>query len=195
MRKIQKVFLYAFVALSMLLITSCASSQTGSSIPTEEKKQVVSYSTWPYYSFEDAVDTAATIVYGRAGKKGETKVFEGASGKEAGDYYREVPIETLEVVKGNADNGVVISVEPGGETEDTCYILDGAQLYEEGQEYIVFLAEEGWTLAPYAMMTVDVGIVDTSNGLLPGIDWIEEKDYPQSMPVEEYLDAIRREME
>lgn len=195
MRKIQKVFLCVFVALSMLLITSCASSQTGSSIPTEEKKQVVSYSTWPYYSFEDAVDTAATIVYGCVGEKGETRQIEGTSGEEADDYCRDVPIEALEVLKGEALNGTVAAIEPGGETADTLYIMEGACLYEEGQEYVLFLNEYGASLAPYAMMTVDDGIVDTSNGLLPGIDWIEEKDYPQSMPVEEYLDAIRREME
>ena len=183
-----------FIAL-ILIGTGCSVSSGNSSIPTEEKKQVTAQASWKYYSFEDAVNAAETIVYGRAGQKGETKKFDGAADDSVINYYRKVPIEVLKLIKGQAPNsGTVDAIEPGGETADTCYIMEGAKLFEKDKEYIIFMNHLGAALAPYAVLDVTDGVVET-NGLIPGIDWTVDTDYPKTMPVDDYLNLIEKALE
>lgn len=167
-------------------------------IPTEQKEKITGHAMWPYYDFSGAVDASAVIVYGKSGEAGNTQKFWGKSGDNPGDYYREVPMEAIQVLKGEArSDNTVYCIEPGGETRDKVYELEGTIPFEAGKEYVLFLAEEGWVLAPEAMIPVENGMITTH--LVPSASEEAESDdstdTPVTMPVEDYLTLIEKELE
>ncbi len=182
---------FGLLAMAAAVLAGCASSQTGRSIPTEEKKVVEGSGSWAYYTFEDAVEEAKIIVYGTAGEGGEAKRREGADGKSAIDYYHEVPITVKELVKGEG-SGTVTYREYGGETADTVYKVLDIKPIETGKDYILFLDEKGYPLPPYTMAPVEDGAVHTTN--VPDSVKDEDGRAPESLPIEEYLEMIKNAM-
>lgn len=190
-RKKWTMALCGLLAVIMALLSGCVSSQTGSSTPTEEKQQVYGTAEWVYYSFEEAINEASTIVYGTAGERGETKLREGAPGESAIEFYREIPITIKELVKGEG-SGTVAYKEYGGETEDTVYIMRDFTPLEAGKEYILFLHEDGYSLPPNTLIPVEDGAVSTV--FVPDSALDENGEAPESIPVDDYIAMIQEAM-
>ena len=187
----KKALLAGVQAVVKALLSGSVSSQTGSSIATEEKKMVGGTAEWIYYDFEEAVDKASTIVYGTAGERGETKVREGTEGEGTMDFYREIPITIKELAKGEG-SGTVTYKEYGGETEDTVYTLRDFTPVETGKEYILFLYDNGFPLPPNTLIPVENGAVSTA--FVPDSALDENGKAPESIPVDDYIAMIEEAM-
>lgn len=190
-RKKWTMALCGLLAVIMALLSGCVSSQTGSSTPTEEKRQMQATAEWVYYDFEEAINEANTIVYGTAGERGETKLREGAEGEGTLDFYREIPITIKELLKGEG-SGTVIYKEFGGETEDTVYTLRDFVPLEAGKEYILFLDKDGFSLPPNTLIPVEDGAVSTA--FVPDSALDENGEAPESIPVDDYIAMIQGAM-
>ena len=145
------------------------------------KLTIASERDYPWYTLEEAVDKAVTIAYGKAVEKSETK------GNTVYEYYKEVTIEVLEIIKGDKDTKTFTYFETGGETEDAIYKVNGKEAVELGKEYIFFLKQYGAHLSPEALLPVEDGVVLTKGKVAPeskGSDEVNE------ISVGEYIRAI-----
>ena len=72
----------------------------------KEKETIIGSGMWPDYTFQSAVDTAVTIVYGTAGEKSETKSRDISLNPDEPTllYYRDVPMEVKALPKGEKES-------------------------------------------------------------------------------------------
>jgi hypothetical protein len=145
---------------------------------------------WPWYTLEEAVDKAVTIVYGKAVEKSETKKHKISAGDWYTDYeyYKEVTIEVLENLKGDMDARTFTYFEVGGETEDVIRIKKHQEPVELGKEYIFLLNQYDIALSPQTLLPVEDGVVLTKGKVAPeskGSDEVNE------ISVGEYIRGIK----
>ena len=159
-----------------------------------EKKVIKGEGMWPAYSFASAIDEAATIVYGRVVDKSATKVHQMAyiNGKSYNEYYKEVSVEVLDILKGDMDDTTVTYLEFGGETKDVIYVFEDIEPVEINGEYIFFLNNYGAALSPMTLLPVDNGTVLTQGKIMPTF---ETGTRSSGVSVESYLRAIESVLE
>ena len=125
---------------------------------------------WVYYTFEEAVAEADTIVYGKVIEKSDTLIHEtGASGgSTVKNLYKEVTIEVLDVIKGDERKDTVTYYEWGGETEDFSQVIDNFDPVNVDEEYIFYLHEPGVTIGgPAGILPVTNGAVSVKGKYAP----------------------------
>lgn len=153
-----------------------------------EKTLVTGHASWPSYTFQDAVDKASVVVYGKAGERGpvqehETSVTPGFSSKE---YYQEVSVESLVLGKGTAgEDGNVTYLDFEVETDTHIYDMEGMEPMETGKEYVLFLSDEGAILSPQMMIPVENGKISTQ--FLPEGTAVSD----ETLPVEEFMELVK----
>ena len=154
-------FTFTFIILSYALVYSFAGS-----LKKDEKEISTSHVAWIGYTAEDAINKASTIVHGIVMNKSETKVHEGytSDGRLVQEYYREVTIRVVDTIKGDND-GTVIYLEMGGETDTHIYQVEGYPYVDVLDEVILLLDDKGALLHPNALLTVSSGTV-TPLGLM-----------------------------
>lgn len=198
---------YWLLSVSMIFMalifmgTGCNISSGSSSIPTEEKKHVEATAEWAYLTFEETVEKADIIIYGTAGERSETKTRSGSSGDNPLDYYREIPIQVKNVVKGQGIGDTAIYREYGGETKDTVYSFRDFTLLESGKEYVLFLNEQGYPLFPSTIIPVEDGQISTflaPDSLKESIQEDQESeatgDVKVILPVQDYITLIQENL-
>ncbi len=209
MKKRSKKMLYVvcgILAASLLLVLICKlfiipsvspeqnspASTNSSETPASQKKTVTGYASWPLYTFESAINESATIVWGKVLGKGDTVINEQTDslGQTFNEYFREVTIEIIDCAKGDIQAGEMIYLEPGGETEDTIYIMDGAPLVTPGQEYIFFLNEHDVFMSPTTLIPVINGNAQTSGLIAPNIP-TGQSISSDSMSAQQYMEEVR----
>ena len=172
--------------------------EVSNDLETAEKTVVKGYACWVGYTFERAVDEAATIVYGKVKSKSDT-LYDERDYPEVFRHYKEVTVEVLEAIKGvTAEETTITYIEHGGETEDAIYILEGVDPVAIGEEYIFFLNDEGLFLSPWTLFSVSDGVVQTG-GLIPSEVSSEQQAYAEDAQSEEYnleqyISAIMEEL-
>ena len=150
---------------------------------------------WPSHTFESAVDEASTIVYGRVVDKSDTKVHEVANvnGQAYYEYYREVSVEVIDILKGNRDDTTITYLEMGGETDEVIYIFDDMEPVEVNGEYVFFLNKYGAFLSPMTLLPVSNGTVLTQGKIVPA-DETSQSTRSVNVSVKSYLEAIQSEL-
>ena len=185
------------ILLSMILVGVCILSGVGINIyqkdsksqSDKEKVVITGSGTWPHHTFESAIDEAVTIVYGKAVGKSNTKVHQISFGEQPSyEYYKEVAIEVIDILKGDMDADTVTYLEFGGETEDVIYIYEDKEELKLGSEYVLFLNQYGAALNPMTLLEVDEDAVLTQGKLIPES---EVSTLSTEVSVESYLNAIK----
>ena len=186
--EIRVTFCIVFVGLLIIGGVSIC-HKNGNTESTIEKKVIKGEGMWPAYTFSSAVDEAVTIVYGKVLGKSDTKVHQVAyvNGQSHNEYYKEVSIEVIDILKGNMDETTVTYLEFGEETEDVIYIFDDIESVELDGEYIFFLNEYGAALSPMTLLPVDDNTVLTQGKIMPES---EVSTLSTDVSVESYLSAI-----
>ena len=181
--------------------TGCSISSGSSSVPTEEKKHVEATAEWAYLTFEETVEKADIIIYGTAGERSETKTRSGGSGDNPLDYYREIPIQVKNVVKGQGIGDTAIYREYGGETKDAVYSFRDFPLLESGKEYVLFLNKQGYSLFPSTIIPVEDGQISTflaPDSVKESIQKEQESesagDVKVILPVQDYITLIQENL-
>ena len=189
-----KAFIFLFV---MLVLAGCSQK------PKEPVEKITHMTTgmWRAYNLEEAVEEAATIVYGVVNTKSDTKYYdvETPEGEKVSKiYYREVEIQVLDCIKGDPDAETVIYEEEGGETEDTIYICTDVHELQEGEEILIFLNETNKLISPEVLFTVDENQqIRVGSDVFPfetaaqKMEAEEKPYYTTELSLEKYCDAIR----
>lgn len=188
----------AFLVLSAGIFTAVHFTQANQEIPTEEKQVITSYPCWREYHIDNAAEDAATIVYGIAGPLGETQIHEVtlSSGKVFKEYHRPVEIQVIQMIKGDMDAETITYLDPGGETEDAIYEMDGVSHIVEGQAYLLFLTEHGTFLNPATCLPVE-----EDGTIIPYWDMRIENEAQarshESLPfsIEDYLAEVQKNLD
>lgn len=151
-----------------------------------EKTVVMGYGSWPLYTFEEGVDKAAVIVYGKAAGRGAVKehVVGSAGDQTMKEYYQEVSIEPITLIKGSA-GGNVTYLDFDVETDTHIYDMEGMDPLEVGKEYVLLLSDRGAPLSPMMVIPVENGKLTTS--FVPE----DREDRQEEMAVEEYLQLLK----
>lgn len=161
---------FGILFLGLLMLGGvCVWHNNGNAESNIEKKVIKGEAMWPAYSFASAVDEAVTIVHGRVVDKSSTKVHQMANvnGQSYNEYYREVSIEVIDILKGKMEDAMVTYLEFGGETEELIYVFDDIEPVEINGEYIFFLNYHGAALSPMTLLPVDNGTVLTQGKIIP----------------------------
>ena len=189
MRK-EKVILLSIVLIGVFILAGTYVNQKSNNIPNNKETIVItSNNSWPYYTFESAIDTAVTIVHGRAVGKSDTKAHQITFDEQPSyEYYKEVSIEVIDILKGDMDATTVTYLEFGGETEDAIYIYEGKEQLKLGSEYVLFLNQYGAALSPKTLLVVEDDVVLTQGKLVPESD---VSTLSIEISVESYLNAIK----
>ena len=193
-KRIKVTFSILFVGLIMLGV-SCLYRNYRNENNNTEKIVVRGEGMWPSHTFESAVDEASTIVYGRVVDKSDTKVHEVANvnGQAYYEYYREVSVEVIDILKGNRDDTTITYLEMGGETEEVIYIFEDMEPVEVNGEYIFFLNKYGAFLSPMTLLPVSNGTVLTQGKIVPA-DETSQSTRSVNVSVKSYLEAIQSEL-
>ena len=109
------------------------------------------------------------------------------------DYYHEVTVEVLENIKGCENQNTIIYKEPGGETEDFIYIMNGVEPLDVDGEYIFFLYDNNTFLNPSTVIAVSDGMVKPSSELVPEV-FGNTRSY-NGISVDAYIEVIRSELD
>ena len=193
-KRIKVTFSILFVGLIMLGV-SCLYRNYRNENNNTEKIVVRGEGMWPSHTFESAVDEASTIVYGRVVDKSDTKVHEVANvnGRAYYEYYKEVSIEVIDILKGTMDHTIFTYLEMGGETEEVLYIFDDMEPVEVNCEYIFFLNKYGAFLSPMTVLPVSNGTVLTQGKIVPKSE-TDQSAESVDISVELYFEAIQTEL-
>ena len=169
--------------------------------PYRRKKHVEATAEWAYLTFEETVEKADIIIYGTAGERSETKTRSGGSGDNPLDYYREIPIQVKNVVKGQGIGDTAIYREYGGETKDAVYSFRDFPLLESGKEYVLFLNKQGYSLFPSTIIPVEDGQISTflaPDSVKESIQKEQESesagDVKVILPVQDYITLIQENL-
>ena len=186
-----KAILFSTVCIGVLMFAGiCIHQKGGISGNTTEKKVVVREGgIWPAYTFSEAIEEAVTIVHGRAVGKSATKAHQITYDDYSPlfEYYKEVSIEVIDILKGKTDNSLVTYLEFGGETEEVIYVFEDIKPVKINSEYIFFLNKHGAALSPMTLLPVENGTVLGQGKIMP----TSETGMPSSdISVESYLGAI-----
>ncbi len=154
---------------------------------------------WAGYQFDDAVEEATTIVWGKVKEIGKTicSSYIASDGSYLRGYHKEVMVEVLESLKGDHTKGAEMTyLESGGETGRAVYVYTGVQEVEPGQEYIFFIGERGFALSPMTVIPVNESVADVRGRVIPesSINPTYSKPVPDEIDLSEYLYAIRRKL-
>lgn len=163
---------------------------------SEEKMLKTAIADWFYINCKQAVNMADTIFRGKVlSRSTETRglpIYKPDGSLYDYDYYREVTIEVLDMVKGDKSQKTILYKEPGGETESLIFKFDGIDPLNIGQEYIFFLYENNTFLNPSAVMPITDGQVWVSDQMCPEELQVEgERVFAQKLPVDTYMKAIK----
>ena len=153
-----------------------------------EKTVVAGYGSWPLYTFEEGVDKAAVIVYGKAAGRGAVKehVVGSAGGQTMKEYYQEVSVEPITLIKGSTGwTGKITYLDFDVETDTHIYDTEGLDPLEVGKEYILLLSDRGAPLSPMMVIPVENGKLTTR--FVPE----DREDGQEEMAVEEYLELLK----
>ena len=188
----------AFLILSAGIFATVHFTQANREIPTEKKQVITSYPCWREYHIDNAAEDATTIVYGIAGPLGKTQIHEVtlSSGKVFREYHRPVEIQVIQMIKGDMDAETITYLDPGGETEDTIYEMEGVSHIIEGQAYLLFLTEHGTFLNPATRLPVE-----EDGTIIPYWDMRIENEAQarsnESLPVslEDYLAEVQKNLD
>ena len=168
---------------------------SGTASDNEEPVSANIFVDWVYYTFEEAVAEADTIVYGKVVEKSDTLIHEGSTsgGGIVKNLYKEVTIEVLEVIKGDKRKNTVTYYEWGGETEDYSQVIDNFDPVNVDGEYIFYLHEPGVTIGgPAGILPVTEGMVSTKGKYAPEVAAGADSG---AMDVEEYISAVKAMLE
>lgn len=138
-----------------------------------EKKISTVDALWPAYTFEEAVEDAETIIYGKVTGKGDTQVEEHviSENKTFREYYRTVTIEVIERIKGDGDSIQVSYLELGGETATQIIEYSGVVPVEVGDHVLLFLRENGSYISPDGLFIEDAnGEIIIPQNMIPQAD-------------------------
>ena len=185
-----KIILLSMVLVGVFILAGTYIYQKSNNTQNNKEKIVItSNNSWPYYTFESAIDTAVTIVHGRAVEKSDTKAHQITFGEQpSSEYYKEVSIDVIDILKGDMDATTVTYLEFGGETEDAIYIYEGKEQLKLGSEYVLFLNQYGAALSPKTLLVVEDNVVLTQGKLVPELD---VSTLSTEISVESYLNAIK----
>ncbi len=162
---------------------------------TTQKYQRVRYGSFVYYSFEQATNTAATILHGKVISKSDTKTYEyiDSVGKECIEFYKEVTIEVIDALKGDISENTITYIEMSdGETDDYIFTIDGLKniLVDIDTEYIFFLNKNGVMISPGCILRVSDGNVIIKGDMLPK-SYTPTDPSSKSIDIETYVNAIK----
>ncbi len=184
------------IMLALLLFSSCADSR--SDAESAEKFTRLTYALWPAYTFEEAIDTAVTIVYGTVSAKSDTQEHyaDCSDGSVYTEYYKNVTVDVIECLKGDTGAKTVNYVEMGGEDKTTVYVYSGIEIVSVGDTVLLFLDDDGSCISPYAFFTENADNNTTvSNDMLPISAYADTESLTQSVNMDDYLSMIRAELE
>ena len=125
---------------------------------------------WPAYTFYEAIEEAETIVYGKVVDKGTTQIEEHVIGEDKTfkEYYRDVTIEVIEMLKGDEESATVNYIEMGGETSTQVTQYSGVVPVSAGDRVILFLRENGSYICPDGLFTEDEeGMITVPQNMMP----------------------------
>ena len=168
---------------------------SGTASDNEEPVSAHIFVDWVYYTFEEAVVEADTIVYGKVVEKSDTLIHEASTSGESTvrNLYKEVTIEVLDVIKGNKRSDTVTYYEWGGETEDFSQVIDNFDPVKVDGEYIFYLHEPGVTIGgPSGILPVTNGVVSIKGKYAP-----EGADDTASgaMDIDKYISDVKAMLE
>ena len=190
MKKI-KILIFT-VIVGLLVLVGIISIKNNKNV---DKEIVTSSALWPSYTFDSAIEQATTIAYGKVVKKNKTKSHQTttSSGNVHTEYYKEVSIKVIDVLKGDVKDKTVTYLEFGGETKDAVYIWEGVEPVDIGDEYIFFLNPYGAFLSPMTLLAVDDGTVLTKGKIAPDAQE-NQGEKISDISVETYLEAIKSKL-
>ena len=190
MKKI-KILIFT-VIVGLLVLVGIISIKNNKNV---DKEIVTSSALWPSYTFDSAIEQATTIAYGKVVKKSKTKSHQTttSSGNVHTEYYKEVSIKVIDVLKGDVNDKTITYLEFGGETKDAVYIWEGVEPVDIGDEYIFFLNPYGAFLSPMTLLAVDDGTVLTKGKIAPDAQE-NQGEKISDISVETYLEAIKSKL-
>ena len=151
---------------------------------------------WVYYPFEEAVNQANAVIYGKITNVSDTFVLETelSNGAVQKDLYKQVTVEVKDVLKGDIKGSEVTFYEWGGETDDEYLVIEGYEPVNVNEEYIIYLNEHERLFAgPSSILPVQNDIVTTKGKYAPTSEDSDRR--PEEMNLKEYVQAVRRVLE
>ena len=185
------------LCLCMLCLTACSScGHTGIVTEQTPTETVTIMADFAAITFEEAVDRAATIVYGTVTAKSITQPNESllSNGHTNYDPYRNVTIEVDTLFKGDSGHSPVVYREPGGIVGSTEYVYYALESTEVGDRVVLFLNENGYFLCPDVLNIADEdGNITVGSTMLPVAPGQERpaRYTVTTMPIEDYCNIIR----
>ena len=166
--KIRFIIPAILIAVVVVMIPVIVISNRGGG-ESVDKETVIVDALRPALSFEGVCRDATTIVYGKVVGVGETKVHEstGSAGSILKEYYKEITIEVIDLIKGAAKDNKVTYLQMGGETDTHIYIYEEYPPVSISDEVILFLSDRGVCLGPQACIYVKDGMVSLDHKVIP----------------------------
>lgn len=193
----KKIIIICILTLSLFAVVYISVIRNDNGAKTNSEEAIVHHiqADWPFYTFDSAIEQATTIAYGKVVKKSKTKIYQTttSSGYVDKEYYKQVSIEVIDILKGNTDEKNITYLEFGGETNDAIYIWEGVEPVDIGDEYIFFLNPYGAFLSPLTMLPVENGTVLTKGKVAPEAQE-NQGEKTSDISVETYLEAIKSKL-
>lgn len=166
--KIRFIIPAILIAAVVVMIPVIAISNHGGG-ESVDKETVIVDALRPVLRFESVSRDATTIVYGKVVGISETKVHEstGSGGSILKEYYKEVTIEVIDLIKGAAKDNKVTYMQMGGETDTHIYTYVEYPPVSISDELILFLDERGVCFGPQACIYVKDGMVSLDQKIVP----------------------------
>ena len=182
------------ICTALLFLVACVAAGTAVGVligrGVQEKTFYTVETDWSEQIFERSAKYAKTIFLGKVVSKGDSQCYlHLAYGQEPYHIcYHGVQVEVIEVLKGEPEDTVLYR-ELGGETPTAVYDFVGLPVVSPGETYLFFLNSQGFFLSPDTLILVEDGMVTPTHYMLPPAQRQLEK--PLSLPLEEYLNALR----
>ncbi|MBR2036804.1 MAG: hypothetical protein IKA09_03660 [Lachnospiraceae bacterium] len=193
----KKITIICILTLSLFAVVCIGVIRNDNGAKTNSEEAIVHHiqADWPFYTFNSAIEQATTIAYGKVVKKSKTKSHQTttSSGNVHTEYYKEVSIKVIDVLKGDVNDKTITYLEFGGETKDAIYIWKGVVPVDIGDEYIFFLNPYGAFLSPMTLLAVDDGTVLTKGKIAPDAQE-NQGEKISDISVETYLEAIKSKL-
>lgn len=182
------------ISAALLFLAACIAAGTAVGVlvgrSVHEKTFYTVETEWPEETLELAAKRAAAIFVGKVISKGDSQCYlHLASGQKPYDIcYHGVQVEVLQVLKGEPGDPASYR-ELGGETPSAVYDFIHLPVVSPGETYLFFLNNKGFFLSPDTLLPVENDTVTPAHDMLP--DHLLSSEEPVSLPLEDYLDALR----
>lgn len=199
-KPMRQVLILNLVCIAAFLFSFSACSHNA---PDTEPEVITIHALWPSYSLEQAISRSSTIVYGKVVSKGETLTHESqlSNGDILTEYYRNVSIEVIDLIKGENDLDFVEYKEMGGVVGSVTYQYEGLKFAESGEHILLFLNENNVAISASGVMILDsenkisVAKAMIPNDVSPAAYGAETNSLRVNVPIEDYCALIKSSLQ